>query len=219
MTQRRGRPPVDVGHIVTVALGLVDEVGVQTFSLRMLAEALGSGTATLYRHFASKDELMVHVVDRVLGEVEVSDLEGIATWQEVITSVAEALYDTLRRHPHVLPLLVAQVPVGPNGLAHRERVLRLLLGHGFPIGLAARAFTAVGHYVIGFAIQQFGTASASPDEAPQLLAFYRDLDPAVYRATVSAAEELTTVPLDEEFHFGLTLIISGLERLHDASDA
>ncbi|WP_207621055.1 TetR/AcrR family transcriptional regulator [Streptosporangium minutum] len=194
---------------MTVALRLVDDVGVQTFSLRMLAEALESGTATLYRHFASKDELMVHVVDRVLGEVEVCELDGIATWQEAITSVAEALYATLRRHPHVLPLLVAQVPVGPNGLTHRERVLRLLLGHGFPVDLAARAFTAVGHYVIGFAVQQLGTASAGPD-APQLLAFYRGLDPVAYPATISAAEGLTTVPFEEEFRFGLALLVVGL---------
>jgi AcrR family transcriptional regulator len=93
--QRRGRPPLDVGRIITVAPKIVDEVGVQAFSLRMLADALESGTATLYRHFASKDELMAYVVDRV--------------------------------------------------------------------DLAARAFAALGHYVVGFAVQQYGPGSVGLD--------------------------------------------------------
>ncbi|MEV6735801.1 TetR/AcrR family transcriptional regulator [Streptomyces sp. NPDC051104] len=201
--------------MVSAALKLVDEVGVQAFSLRMLADVLESGTATLYRHFASKDELMAYVVDRVLGEVHVTGQEDFATWQDAITAGAEAFYETLRRHLNVLPLLMAQVPVGPNGLANRERLIQLLLGHGFPVELAARAFTAIGHYVVGFAVQQHGPGSAGPESGPQLLDFYRHLDPATYPATTSAAEELTTVPLEEEFRFGLRLIIKGLESGRD----
>ncbi|MFF3753210.1 TetR/AcrR family transcriptional regulator C-terminal domain-containing protein [Streptomyces sp. NPDC002018] len=120
-----------------------------------------------------------------------------------------------RRHPHVLPLLIAQVPVGPNGLAQRERVLRLLLAHGFPADLAARTFTAVSHYVIGFAAQQHGPGSADPDSAPALAAFYRGLDPTTYPAITAAARTLTRTPLDEEFHFGLALLVKGLEPVVD----
>jgi AcrR family transcriptional regulator len=215
--QRRGRPPLDVGRIIAVALELVDEVGVQPFSLRMLANAMESGTATLYRHFASKDELMAYVVDRVLSEVHIADQKNVATWQDAIRAGAEAFHETLRRHPNVLPLLMAQVPIGPNGLANRERVMHMLLGYGFPVGLAARAFTAIGHYVIGFAVQQHGPGSPSPERGPQLLDFYRHLDPTTFPATTAAAEELTTVTLDEEFRFGLGLIINGLEK--DATSA
>ncbi|MFE7124434.1 TetR/AcrR family transcriptional regulator [Streptomyces sp. NPDC057617] len=212
---RRGRPPVDFGRIVATALRLVDEVGVQAFTLRMLADALGSGTATLYRHFAGKDELLVHVVDHVLGDVGTPAPGATATWRESLTAVADALYLTLRRHPHVLPLLIAQVPIGPNGLAQRERVLQLLLAHGFPADLAARAFTAVSHYVIGFVAQQHGPGSADPDSAPALAAFYRGLDTATYPAITTAARTLTRTPLDEEFRFGLALLVTGLEHLVD----
>ena len=53
--------------------------------MRVLADRLGSGTATLYRHLAGKDELMVYVVDRILGEVDVetdADTLTSTTWQE-----------------------------------------------------------------------------------------------------------------------------------------
>ncbi|GGZ51296.1 TetR family transcriptional regulator [Streptomyces inusitatus] len=209
---RRGRPALDTDHIIATALRLVDEHGAQAFSLRMLADALGSGTATLYRHFASKDEILAHLVDRVLGEVDLSDLDALATWQEVLAAMAHRFYGALRRHPNAVPPLMAQVPVGPNGLAQRERVLHALLDRGVPVGLAARAFTAIGHYVIGFTAQQHGPTVASPDAAPQLASFYRRLDPTAYPAITRAAATLTSVPLIEEFRFGLDLLITGLER-------
>jgi AcrR family transcriptional regulator len=211
-THRRGRPPADVGRIIDVALKLLDEVGVQALTLRMLADALESGTATLYRHFASKDELLAHVVDRILGEVRLTpDAVEAPSWREAAAVGAEAFYETLRRHPHALPLLVAQVPVGPNGLRSRERILGLLIAFGFPVDLAAHAFTAIGHYVVGFAIQQHGPGSARPEDEHQLGDYYRSLAPDAYPATTAAAQHLTGVPLREEFRFGLDLLLDGLE--------
>ncbi|WP_225801909.1 TetR/AcrR family transcriptional regulator [Streptomyces sp. NK15101] len=211
---RRGRPALDPARIVDTALRLVDEHGVQAFSLRMLAEELNSGTATLYRHFDGKDEILAHVVDRVLGEADLDGLaEDTADWREALTVTAHRFHDALRRHPHTLPPLIAHVPVGPHGLAQRERVLAALLAHGLPAELAARAFTAVTHYVIGFTAQQHGPGTA-PDDGADLAAFYRGLDPASYPALLRTAETLTAVSPDEEFEFGLTLLVLGLDRLH-----
>ncbi|MFD7323320.1 TetR/AcrR family transcriptional regulator [Streptomyces sp. NPDC059875] len=210
---RRGRPPMDAGRIVDTALKLIDDVGIQALTLRMLADAMDSGTATLYRHFNGKDELLALVADRVLGEVRVppEELDGLS-WREAVTVAAEAFYGTLCRHPNVLSLLAAQVPVGPNGLRARERLITLFLSHGFPVGLAARAFTAIGHYVIGFAIQQHGPGAPRPEDQTHLRDYYDSLDRAVYPATRAAAEELTSVPLQEEFRFGLDLLLDGLEQ-------
>ncbi|GCB45381.1 TetR/AcrR family transcriptional regulator [Streptomyces sp. NL15-2K] len=204
---------MDAGRIIDTALKLIDEVGIQALTLRMLADALDSGTATLYRHFDGKDELLALVADRILGEARVppADLDGLS-WREAVAAAAETFYDTLRRHPHAVPLLAAQVPVGPNGLRARERLITLLLSHGFPVGLAARTFTAVGHYVIGFAIQQHGPGTPRPEDQAQLRDYYQSLDPATYPATTAAADELTSVPLHEEFRFGLDLLLDGLEQ-------
>ncbi|MEU6802619.1 TetR/AcrR family transcriptional regulator [Streptomyces neyagawaensis] len=204
---------MDAGRIVDTALKLIDEVGIQALTLRMLADTLNSGTATLYRHFNGKDELLALVGDRILGEVRVApeELEGLS-WRDAVTVAAEAFYSTLCRHPNALSLLAAQVPVGPNALRGRERLITLFLSHGFPVGLAARAFTAIGHYVIGFAIQQHGPGAPGPEDQGQLRDYYHSLDPTAYPATTAAADELTSVPLHEEFRFGLDLLLSGLEQ-------
>ena len=112
------------------------------------------------------------------------------------------LLEVLKNHPNALALLVAQVPVGPNALSHRERSLAVLLSCGFPVDLAARAYTAVAHYVVGFALQQHAPGAPQPGDAARLRDFYRALDADVYPATVAAADDLTSVPLDDEFGSG-----------------
>jgi len=190
--------------------------------MRLLADRLGSGTATLYRHLAGKDELMVYVVDRILGEVDLgpdADTLGSRAWQQATAHGAGALYEVLKKHPNALPLLVSQVPVGPNAMAIRERSLAVLLACGFPLDLAARAYTAVGHYAVGFASQQHAPGAPRREDAAGLRDFYRALDAEAYPATVAAADELTGVPLDEEFRFGLQLVLDGIERARKAAVA
>src|SRR5689334_12768266 len=89
----RGRPPRSFEDIVSVAADLVDELGVDGVNMRLLAERLGTGTATLYRHVAGKDELMVHVLDSRMGEiVRAYDAEGARprTWREALERIAFA---------------------------------------------------------------------------------------------------------------------------------
>jgi len=216
-TYQRGRPPVDGARIIEAALKLVDEVGVQALTLRMLAEALESGTATLYRHFPGKDEILAHVLDKIFGEVRVpAEVMTGLSWREAAAVAAQTFYEVLCRHPNAMPLLVAQVPVGPNSLLAREKAIALFLGYGFSVGLSARAFTALGHYSIGFAIQQHGPGTARPEDQIHLRDYYRSLDPALYPATAAAAEDLTCMPLREEFQFGLNLLLDGLELARQA---
>ncbi len=181
--------------------------------MRLLAQRLGSGTATLYRHLVGRDELMAYVVDRILGEVEMEGgadaLEAIS-WQDAAARGANALYDVLKSHPNALPLLPSQVPVGPNALAHRERSLAVLLARGFPLELAARAYTAIANYVVGFALQQHAPGAPRRSDAERLRDLYRALDADSYPATVAAAEELTSVAPAEEFRFGLQLVLDGI---------
>lgn len=200
----RGRPSLDTDQMVATALRLIDEHGVHVFSLRILADTLGSSTATLYRHFANKDEILALTVDLALGEADTPPPAAPANWREVLSTMGHQLRAILARHPSLLPTLMDHVPVGPNALAQRERVLAALLHHGLPPALAARAFTAVGHYVIGFAVQQ------RESDGPPLADYYGRLDPATHPAIAATAETLTAIDPDDEFTFGLDLLLDGL---------
>jgi AcrR family transcriptional regulator len=199
-----------VGRIVTTALQIVDEDGAEALSMRTLAQRLDSGTATLYRHFSGRADLIAHVVDLVSGSVEVDDAQLRAMpWPQACKAVAHSMFEALRRHPNVAPLLAEAVPIGPNAMAARERLIALLLDNGFPPALAARSYATLARYILGFAIQLANPPVAADDA--RLAQVFHDLDPNQFPATVKVADNLP-VPLDEEFAFGLELIIDGLAQ-------
>src|ERR1700727_3057137 len=68
---RRRREPISRDAIVDAALALLDRDGFEALSMRALAEALGTGAASLYWHVSSKDGLLDLVFEKVIGEVGV----------------------------------------------------------------------------------------------------------------------------------------------------
>lgn len=203
-SRSRGRPPLPLDRIVATAIEILDEHGAEALSMRSLAQRLGSGTATLYRHFAGRDELINHVVDTVMADVDIDadDLRGLP-WQQSCETVAHRMFDTLRRHPHAAALMVNRVPTGPHMLALRERALTQLLDAGFPAPLALRAWATIARYVLGFATQLTAADAEPLNTGP-------DIDLADLPATTAVAEHFP-IPLQDEFDFGLELLISGLQ--------
>ena len=211
-SRSRGRPALPVARMLAAAVELLDERGAEALSMRSLAQRLESGTATLYRHFSNRSELVSAVIDHILGEVDF-DAQAVAglTWQQACTSHAQHLFDALSRHGNVASLLIDYTPMGPNALVNRELCLSVLLDNGFPPAVAAHAYATLARYVLGFAIQLAGSAAASGQQDAELSAAFHELDPSRYPATVAVAVDLP-VPLEEEFAFGLQLIVAGLEQ-------
>jgi AcrR family transcriptional regulator len=211
----RGRPALPMDRILGAAVELLDEEGAEALSMRSLAQRLGSGTATLYRHFSNRSELVSLVIDQILGEIDL-DARALAAlpWQQSCILFAQHMFDALSRHGNVAALLIEYTPMGPNALANRERCLAVLLDNGFAPAVAAHAYATLARYVLGFAIQlSRATADGGQQDAELSAAFHR-LDSARYPATVTVADELP-VPLADEFAFGLRLIVAGLERLRE----
>jgi AcrR family transcriptional regulator len=200
-------------RILGAAVELVDEQGPEALSMRSLSQRLKSGTATLYRHFSNRSELVSLVIDQILGEVDLAADELAAMpWQQACITFAQHMFDALSRHGNVAPLLVEYTPMGPNALANRERCLAVLLGNGFSPAVAAHAYATLARYVLGFAIQLAGATADGAQRDAELSAAFHRLDPSRFPATVTVADDLP-VPLADEFAFGLRLIVAGLEGL------
>ena len=196
-----------------MAAQVIDEEGVLAFNMRELADRLDTSTATLYRHVTGKEELEVYVVERILGEVQGpynSDEGTPRTWREAMRRFAFQFRSVLSRHPNVLPLLAAQLPLGPNALAIRERIVAMLAEFGFSEQLAARAYNTLTQYVLGSAVVQPG--SPVPDEAAAIGDYYRTLDPEAFPHIVSAADALTAMRLEDGFLAGLEIVLDGIDR-------
>lgn len=214
-SRSRGRPPVPLDRIIATATAILDEQGAKGLSMRALAQRLDSGTATLYRHFSGRPELIAHVVDAVVGEAHVddADLHG-HDWREDCETILRRMFDVLCRHPRVAHFMVGNVPLrGPNMVALREQALGLFLKSGFTGPQAVLAWSTLARYVLGFAVQL-----TSPDEDESTAQVWTSTDLGEYPAT-RAVDDVSPVSLDSEFAFGLELLIEGLNRRVDSQDA
>jgi len=210
----RGRPPLPLDRIIATATRILDEESADALSMRNLAQRLDSGTATLYRHFTGRADLVAQVVDSVLADAHVDD-EALAgmQWQQACEVLAHSLFDVFRRHPHIAPLLIEHIPTGPNAMAQREQMIALLLKSGFPPPLAAQACATLARYVLGFATQ-LPPPGANPADEDEL---WQALDKQRFPAITSVADHLP-VPLEQEFAFGLDLVIKGLSQVARSGD-
>jgi len=198
-----------------MALRIVDEEGAEVLSMRALAERLGSGTATLYRHVGNRAELVAQVVDHMLGLVEPDDQELASTsWQQSLRAVAHAMFRAVGRHGNAARLLAEQIPVGPNAMALRERCVAVLLKAGFEASLATHTYVTPARYVCGLAIQLNHENGAGGRRNEESVAALRGEDPAQFPAVHSIAEALP-VPVEEVFPFGVDLLLSGLEAVRE----
>lgn len=176
--------------------------------MRTLAQRMDSGTATLYRHFTGRAELIAHVVDAVVGEAEFDDAAlREMPWRQACEAMAISMFDVFRRHPHVAPLMVEHIPLGPNAMAQRNRGIGVLLAAGFPPQLAVQAWATLARYVLGLASQLTGAGSS-----PERPAIWPTIDLESFPAILAVAEYLP-VPLEREFAFGLQLLLAGLDQI------
>jgi TetR/AcrR family transcriptional regulator, tetracycline repressor protein len=203
-----GRPKLPLDRIIDAAIEIIDAQGADALSMRSIAQHMDSGTATLYRHFSGRTELIGLVIDRIMAE-GVPDVSGDASteWQSTIASSARLIYASLRRHKGLASLLVDAMPEGPHSMQLRDKLIGTLLANGFSAAVAARAYATIARFVLGFAIQfgpspgvQVGQSGAlSPDA----------IDREKYPSLHAAAGQLP-ISLDEEFEFGLQLLMAGL---------
>lgn len=198
---RRRRPRaggLTVEAIVDAALDLADAEGLDALTVRSLAAALETSSASLYRHVASVDELRVLMVDRVLGELRPSapSLPPV----ERIMHRSREFRAALMRHPGVVPALRSAPLLGPNGLAAAHIDFGNYLDAGLPGREAAAAYVAMVDWIMGFVF--FATAAGGPTE-PEYFADPSDLFGA-------HRDDFASLAPDSVFEFGLQAFLRGI---------
>jgi AcrR family transcriptional regulator len=118
-TGARGpRPAHSRADLATVAVRVADADGIEATSLRRVARELGSGTTSLYRYIASKDELFELMIDHVMGEREPPEPTG--DWRADLRTIAHEHRAMALRHPWLATLPTTRPALGPNSLAWLE---------------------------------------------------------------------------------------------------
>ncbi len=205
-------PKLSVDRIVDAAIALACRDGVAGVSMARLAAQLGSGTMSLYRHVASREELLAVMVDRALGPPAPPPPDQ--SWRQALTGWAEQLRDVLSRHPWVLQIPIPGPPQLPNDLRHLEVALDALAQTGLSEHDKFSTIVLISGFVrhdttLRQSVTQRG-ATAAPTYAATLAA---RLDPVEFPRLQQAlnADALDKDGVHEHFAFGLKLILDGLQ--------
>lgn len=212
--------PLSRDRILDAAVRLADRDGIESLSMRKLAQQLGVDPMSLYNHVRDKEDLLDGIVDVVVSEIEPA--AAGPDWRSSLRGTILAARRTMLRHPWVARVIESRPDPSPSTLRHMERVLDIIRGAGFSLDLAHHALHVLGSRLLGFSQDLFDDSDdARPDpEAAAMLA--RQLAVSHPRlgelaAAVTHEGGLGGCDDDVEFEFGLDLILDGLDRLRRAA--
>jgi AcrR family transcriptional regulator len=206
-----GRPRVPLlsrDRIRDAALEMIDRDGLDGLSMRKLATALGVQAASLYRHYATKDDVLDDVASRVVSGVETTAFDEGADWPVGLAGWARSYRSALAAHPNLVPYLA-------GGIGQRDASLRIadavhggLVRAGWPPRDATLIGAATRSLVLGSTVGSFSRGFADDVQV------YRDRYPHMNQAHLlrGKADEIDTA----SFELALTAFIDGLATRYGA---
>ena len=204
--------------VVRAALDLVDADGLEALSMRRLGQALGRDPMALYRHAASRKELLAGVVELVLEEVEVFP-DDDTTWEEQLRRMAHELRRVCLLHPNIVPVIVTgplSTPLGlrPAGtLKPLEQILGLLIDAGFTPADALHVYRAFYGFFYGHILNELQELIADPDENEALLRLgLQRLPLRDFPYLRRMAPELLEYNGEQELDQGISILLAGLSQ-------
>ena len=212
------RPQLTRQQVVTAAIELADSGGVESISMRRLAQELGVEAMSLYTHVRSKEDLLDGIADAVIGMISADAVA--ADWRTSLRRMALAARRVMLRHPWAPRVIETRAAAGPAALAYINAVLGILREGGFSVGQAHTALHLLGSRLLGFTRELFDdSAAAEPQAAPSLPAEFAAAFPYAAEMALAVAHGGALGPCDDdsEFEFALDFILDGLGRLRRSS--
>jgi len=196
-------------RIVAAAIELVEAEGLPALSMARLADRLGCGTMSLYRHVANKEELLTFMLSTAPDPPPVP--EDPSNWRGALTDWAAGLWEVYHRHPWVLQTAATGPPLDPGQLAWLDAGLAALRDTGLTERDKLAAVMAVLHYVRGAAALSIEAAVEGPDY-PALLRRLLNGDRFPALAAAVAAGVFDDADNDHlaDFRSGLSQLLDGI---------
>jgi AcrR family transcriptional regulator len=209
------RVPLSRDRLLGAAIDLADQGGIESLTMRRLAQELGVEAMTLYYYVANKDEILNGMVDLVVSEIELPTSGG--EWKAAIRQTAIAAHQVLLRHRWAASLMLSSAGVSKARLRYMNAILGTLRQAGFAAEMTDHAYHALDSHIMGFTLWVVGMNLGTEEEFAAMAAdFLRDLPREDLPHLAEHVEQhlKPSDPDDEgEFAFGLDLILDGLERI------
>lgn len=202
-------------EIVTVAaLTLLNRVGLESLTLRLLADELEVKAPTLYWHFKSKDELLDAMATAVLanGSPQLLPAREKADWATWVTAFGSGLRQVLLAYRDGARMVAGTRLTGIDYMKTVERISGRVIEDGFTIRQTTVLLSTVYNYTVSFVLEEQAVFPLPGERSPlydlaERSAKLRDADLPLLRQ----AGGILFDKFDRRYKEGLLLIIRGAE--------
>ena len=207
-TSAKQRRPLTRERITQAALHIMDTEGLGAVSMRRVAREVGVEAMSLYNHVHDKDDLLNGVIEQVMREFPFPAEPPDGDWLEAGRDIARGWRTLLRAHPGAVQLFAERKsPIASeDGLRPMDIALTALRNAGLSERDAVQAFHTIGGYIFGYVMMETGRLFGDSADAHE----FPDVSPERLPSVAACAPFLANCDFDEQFEFGLGLMIEGL---------
>jgi AcrR family transcriptional regulator len=216
------RTPLSRERVLRAAIRIADESGVESLTMRRVAEDLGAEAMSLYYHVAGKEALLDGIADAVVAEINEAvgalDLPAAgAQWKAAARQRILAARQVLLRHPWAPRVFETRTTTSLAVLLYYDGLVRLMRDGGFSWDLIHHATHALGSRALGFSQELFDPGTGSTDDQAAALEGLASQIPHLVGMLMEVAHDDPGSTLgwcddQTEFEFGLDVILDGLDR-------
>lgn len=189
--------------IARAALELIDQDGLNAFSMRKLGTRLGVDPMTIYRRFDDQEDLFDEVAVEMFRSVDTKDLPWDRAWPELLEAYGLALHEALVEHPSALPLYGTRPIRSQDAVEWAVRGMLKMAEEGVSNSTALQVMLCVNEYVIGHAMGRSADLTAAQRGGQP--------EPGSAGFNILAATTARVSP-GGHFRLGLTALIDGLQQ-------
>lgn len=209
-------------HVVDTAIRIADAEGFAALSMRRLATELGVATMSVYRYVRGKEDLVLLMIDAVMGAADLPDPRPHG-WRAQFEAIARIQWAMYRQHLWLAQVMsFSRPPLAPNGMAITEWTLAAIDGMGLDSNTMLEVVIGLHSHVRGTAVNLEPEAEAVQDSGVTQEEWFESHD-SLFDEIMSSgrfpimsrmsAEPDFDLDLDKLFESGLQRILDGIEVL------
>ncbi|GGH30254.1 TetR/AcrR family transcriptional regulator [Paenibacillus segetis] len=219
---KKQQPQISEDKILEISWELLEEEGIEKFSMRRLAVRLGIQAPSLYWYFKSKQNLYQRLASQV-AKVILEEFHSEGDWKEQLAVFAVTVRSVLNRYPCSTQLMMMTLPHEPDLIRFTNRMLLCVESTPLEQEQKMQVVTTLMNYVFNFVLDNYEhqrnvsaivkDKGAPPgEEMIQLLDSMSETDAGLFRRmfTNGLFELMGT---DKAFEFGLKVILLGIEQV------
>jgi AcrR family transcriptional regulator len=200
-------------RILTTALRLIDEHGVEALSMRRLATELGVDPMAIYHHLPGKHAILAGLIEIVFNELQLPATK-YATWQEQVCAFARAYHSITRAHPNlVLYLVTDPKSCADAALVANEVLYTALAAAGLSPQAIVLSADLLVDYLNGFALAENSGRLGHPGERQDLLTRLSEQRSEQFPTMRWVFNNLREDEIRADIEVGLEIILAGIEAI------